>query len=65
MILKDFQRDAVDNVSMMIRNRLTEHSNNKLAPAPQIVFKSPTGYGKTIMAGESLRTLADYLDDHN
>ena len=65
MILKDFQRDAVDNVSMMIRNRLTEHSNNRLAPAPQIVFKSPTGSGKTIMAGEILRTLADYFDDHN
>lgn len=65
MILKDFQRDAVDNVSTMIRNRLTEHSNNKLAPAPQIVFKSPTGSGKTIMAGEILRTLADYFDDHN
>ena len=52
MILADFQKKAVDNLT---KSFLTLwQTNNYQLP---LVFKAPTGAGKTIMMAEFLRTL--------
>ena len=52
MILKDFQKAAVD---MLCREFLTLwKTDNYQLP---LVFKAPTGSGKTIMMAEFLRTI--------
>ena len=52
MILADFQKKAVDSLT---KSFLTLwQTNNYQLP---LVFKAPTGSGKTIMMAEFLRTL--------
>ena len=52
MILADFQKKAVDNLTKSFLN-LWQTTNYQLP----LVFKAPTGAGKTIMMAEFLRTL--------
>jgi type III restriction enzyme len=49
MILKNFQEKAVDNLILRSFDLLNKTSNKK------IIFKSPTGSGKTLMVAEYLK----------
>ncbi|MBN2570826.1 MAG: DEAD/DEAH box helicase family protein [Ignavibacteriales bacterium] len=57
--LKDFQRIAVDNLSKSFLN-LWSTGNYQL----ELVFKAPTGSGKTVMMAEFLRCLDDNYEFH-
>ncbi len=61
MRLKEFQIDAVNETSEYIRDFLIK---KKVGKVQQVVLKSPTGSGKTIMAAEILRNLADFFETH-
>lgn len=54
MILKKFQQDAVAELLRQFRELVSSSGNDK-----RLVFKSPTGSGKTVMMGELLHRLAE------
>lgn len=58
--LKDFQEDAVSELVKAIRNQLVAIENGAKID-PSIIFKSPTGSGKTLMMTEALRRLPEDL----
>lgn len=62
--LKDFQEDAVSELVDLIRKQLTAIDAGARVD-PNIIFKSPTGSGKTLMMTEALRRLAEdmFLSD--
>ena len=65
MILKDFQNDAINETVEYIRDFLIKKEQGKSPDkVSQVVLKSPTGSGKTIMAAEILRNLADFFETH-
>ena len=58
--LKDFQEDAVSQLTDIIRTQISAiDSGAKIDP--NIIFKSPTGSGKTLMMTETLRRLPEEL----
>ena len=58
--LKDFQEDAVSQLTGVIRAQISAiDSGAKIDP--NIIFKSPTGSGKTLMMTETLRRLPEEL----
>ena len=63
MKLKEFQVNAVRETSDYIRDFLVKHRAG--ATPAQVILKSPTGSGKTIMAAEILRNLSDFFETHN
>lgn len=66
MILKEFQKDAIAEVSEYIQDFLVKREQGKSGKnVSQVVLKSPTGSGKTIMAAEILRSLSDFLETHS
>ncbi len=65
MKLKEFQIEAVDETVDYIRDFLIKKEQGKTgSKVSQVVLKSPTGSGKTIMAAEILRNLADFFELH-
>lgn len=65
MKLKEFQVEAVNETADYIRDFLIKKEQGKTGgKVSQIVLKSPTGSGKTIMAAEILRNLADFFELH-
>ena len=65
MILKEFQIDAINETSEYIRDFLIKKEQGKSSDkVSEVVLKSPTGSGKTIMAAEILRNLADFFELH-
>lgn len=65
MILKDFQNDAINETAEYIRDFLIKKEQGKSSDkVSEVVLKSPTGSGKTIMAAEILRNLADFFELH-
>lgn len=65
MILKDFQNDAINETAEYIRDFLIKKEQGKSPDkVSQVVLKSPTGSGKTIMAAEILRNLSDFFETH-
>lgn len=60
MILKDFQKMAIDQLSNIFLE-LWKSGNYKVP----LVFKAPTGAGKTIMMAEFLRCLDDNYQFHD
>jgi type III restriction enzyme len=58
--LKDFQKKAIDQLSNTFLE-LWKSGNNKIP----LVFKAPTGAGKTIMMAEFLRCLDDNYQFHD
>ena len=52
MILKDFQKDAVENLLIRSKDLLS------LGKAKKLILRSPTGSGKTVMLAEFLNRLA-------
>lgn len=61
MKLKEFQVNAVEETADCIRDYLVKKKPGKVA---QVVLKSPTGSGKTIMAAEILRNHAEFFETH-
>ena len=64
MKLKDFQIEAIVETSEYIRGFLVKKEQKKSDKVSEVVLKSPTGSGKTIMAAEILRNLADFFELH-
>ena len=64
MKLKDFQNEAIAETSEYIRDFLVKKEQKKNDKVSEVVLKSPTGSGKTIMAAEILRNLADFFELH-
>lgn len=64
MILKDFQNDAINETAEYVRDFLIKKEQGKTSGVSQVVLKSPTGSGKTIMAAEILRNLSDFFETH-
>ncbi len=64
MKLKDFQIEAIAETSEYIRDFLVKKEQKKNDKVSEVVLKSPTGSGKTIMAAEILRNLADFFELH-
>ncbi len=65
MKLKEFQVEAVNETADYIRDFLIKKEQGKTGgKVSQVVLKSPTGSGKTIMAAEILRNLADFFELH-
>ncbi|MBR3378022.1 DEAD/DEAH box helicase family protein [Candidatus Saccharibacteria bacterium] len=64
MKLKDFQIEAIAETSEYIRDFLVKKEQKKSDKVSEVVLKSPTGSGKTIMAAEILRNLADFFELH-
>ena len=65
MILKDFQNDAINETVEYIRDFLIKKEQGKSTDkVSQVVLKSPTGSGKTIMAAEILCNLSDFFETH-
>ena len=64
MKLKDFQIEAISETSEYIRDFLVKKEQKKSDKVSEVVLKSPTGSGKTIMAAEILRNLADFFELH-
>lgn len=65
MILKEFQNDAINETAEYIRDFLIKKEQGKSSDkVSEVVLKSPTGSGKTIMAAEILRNLADFFELH-
>ena len=56
--LKDYQKDAIDELKDRI-NKLLDKAGN-----PVCIFKAPTGSGKTIMMAEFLKEFVEHRDDH-
>lgn len=56
--LKDYQKQAVENLHTKIENSL-KSSENEI-----VVFQAPTGSGKTLMVSELLKELVDDRDDN-
>ncbi len=66
MKLKEFQVEAVNETADYIRDFLIKKEQGKTGgKVSQVVLKSPTGSGKTIMAAEILRNLADFFELHS
>ncbi|MDO4979050.1 MAG: DEAD/DEAH box helicase family protein [Candidatus Saccharibacteria bacterium] len=59
--LKDFQEDAVSKLVETMRKQVSAIDSGAMIN-PNIIFKSPTGSGKTIMMTEALRRLPDEFD---
>ncbi len=64
MILKDFQNDAINETAEYVRDFLIKKEQGKTSGVSQVILKSPTGSGKTIMAAEILRNLSDFFETH-
>ncbi len=64
MKLKEFQVGAINETAEYIRDYLVKKEQGKNDRVAQVVLKSPTGSGKTIMAAEILRDLADFFESH-
>ena len=64
MKLKDFQIEAIAGTSEYIRDFLVKKEQKRSDKVSEVVLKSPTGSGKTIMAAEILRNLADFFELH-
>lgn len=64
MKLKEFQIEAIDEAAEYIRDFLVKKEQRKNDKVSEVVLKSPTGSGKTIMAAEVLRNLADFFELH-
>ena len=64
MKLKDFQVEAINETAEYIRDFLVKKEQKKSDKVSEVVLKSPTGSGKTIMAAEILRNLADFFELH-
>lgn len=63
--LKEFQLDAVRDTAEYIRDFLVKKEQGKsVGKVSEVVLKSPTGSGKTIMAAEILRELAGFFEEH-
>ena len=58
-ILKDYQEEAVSELISKSNKQLKKSGNKTM------VFKSPTGSGKTIMMAEYLKRLIDSEDNKN
>ena len=56
IILKNYQKKAVDELSEIFKN--SQEENNF-----KVIFKSPTGSGKTLMVTEFLKNI--FLDSNN
>ena len=56
--LKDYQKDAIDELKDRI-NKLLDKAGNQVC-----IFKAPTGSGKTIMMAEFLKEFVEHRDDH-
>lgn len=56
--LKDFQKDAVSALATEIEYQLKTKNNE----APRLVFQSPTGSGKTVILGETLKRIFAHND---
>ena len=56
IILKNYQKKAVDELSEKFKN--SQEENNF-----KVIFKSPTGSGKTLMVTEFLKNI--FLDSNN
>lgn len=57
--LRNYQENHISNLKKKIDGLL----DLNLTPSPIIVFKSPTGSGKTIMMAELIKRLADHRSD--
>ncbi len=64
MTLKEFQIEAINEVTEYIRDFLVKKEQRENDKVSEVVLKSPTGSGKTIMAAEVLRNLADFFELH-
>lgn len=66
MELKHFQDEYVDRLVLAIRRKLKAFEDDPNLPLQHIVFKSPTGSGKTVMVAETLKRLSEKntLDEH-
>ena len=65
MILKEFQRDAVNETVEYIKDFLVKKQQGRsVGKVSEVVLKSPTGSGKTIMASEVLRELSDFFEEN-
>ena len=65
MNLKDFQEKYVGELVTRIKQGLRAEEVNPHLPLQHIIFKSPTGSGKTTMLSATLKNLADdfFLSD--
>ena len=64
MKLIEFQVKAINETAEYIRDFLVKKEQKKSDKVSEVVLKSPTGSGKTIMAAEILRNLADFFELH-
>lgn len=64
MKLKDFQINAINETAEYIRDFLVKKEQGKSDKVSEVVLKSPTGSGKTIMAAEILRSLSEFFETH-
>jgi type III restriction enzyme len=55
--LKDYQKQAVENLHRKIENSLRASDNEV------IIFQAPTGSGKTVMVSELLKELVSKRED--
>ena len=55
--LKDYQKQAVENLHRKIENSLRSSENEV------VVFQAPTGSGKTVMVSELLKELVKNRED--
>lgn len=67
MELKHFQTKSVEKLMVAIKRNLKSVEDNPELPLQHIIFKSPTGSGKTVMLSETLKFLAedDVLNERN
>lgn len=55
--LKDYQKQAVENLQRKVENSLRSPENET------VIFQSPTGSGKTVMVSELIRELTESRED--
>lgn len=63
--LKNYQREAVDSLKELINSKLSNAFRGDTKTRNSIVFKAPTGSGKTFIASSLFEELIDENKDYN